>query len=118
MTRFRFTKRAARDLCEISLYTRKQWGADQERRYREQIELELRRLTLNANMGRLRAELGPEVRSVRIASHVAFYVPDRDGLTVIRLLHPSQDIELAFDLAAQKSFVNDREQRAPFTAMR
>jgi toxin ParE1/3/4 len=96
MPRFKLTDSANRDLREISLYTQKKWGSEQERRYRQQLELELQKLSLNANVGRSREEIGSGVQSFRVAAHIAFYVQRSDGITVLRLLHPHQDVERAF----------------------
>lgn len=93
MIRFKLTERALRDLREISSYTKREWGAEQERRYRQQLELELQKLSLNANIGRSREDVGFGVRSFRVGSHIAFYVHGDDGITVLRLLHPSRDVE-------------------------
>ena len=92
MSRFKLSERAVQDLREISTYTKKEWGAEQERQYRQQLELELQRLSLNANRGRRREEIGHGIRSFKVASHIAFYVQDDDGITVLRLLHPRRDI--------------------------
>lgn len=92
MSRFKLTERAVQDLREISTYTKKEWGAEQERRYRQQLELELQKLSLNANLGRSREEVGAGVRSFKVASHIAFYVQGNEGIIVLRLLHPRRDI--------------------------
>lgn len=92
-----FTQHALNDLKEIGRYTKEEWGAAQARRYRQELELALQSLSLNPNIGRLREELAPDIRSFKVASHICFYLPHQAGLTVVRLLHPSQDIEQAFD---------------------
>jgi toxin ParE1/3/4 len=92
MSRLKLTERAVQDLREISIYTKKEWGAEQERRYRQQLELELQKLSLNANLGRSREEVGYGIRSFKVASHIAFYVQGDYGITVLRLLHPRRDI--------------------------
>jgi toxin ParE1/3/4 len=97
MTRYNFTARAAEDLREIGGYTKGIWGAAQARRYRQELELALQKLSLNPDVGRQREEIAPQIRSFRVASHIAFYVPRKGGITVIRLLHPRMDIEFAFD---------------------
>lgn len=95
MPRWKLTKRAVQDLREISSYTKREWGPGQERRYRQQLELELQKLSLNPHAGRSREEVAPGVRSFKVASHIAFYVPGDGEITIIRLLHPSRDIAQA-----------------------
>jgi toxin ParE1/3/4 len=103
MARYDFTAQAIEDLREIARYTKKTWGLEQARKYREEIELVLQKLSLNPQVGRARDEVSTGIRSFRVASHIAFYIPKDDRLTVIRLLHPSQDIQLAFDQVSDSS---------------
>lgn len=53
-----------------------------------------------------RQEFGPGVRSFKVASHIAFYTERRGGITVLRLLHPSRDIDRAF----QRDLEQERER--------
>lgn len=95
MSRCRVTALAANDLREIGRYTRRTWGVQQARRYREELDLALQKLSLMPNAGRARPELAPRLRSFVVGGHIAFYVPRRGGITVVRLLHASMDIEQA-----------------------
>ena len=96
MPRYDFTLRALADLRDIARYTRETWGPKQARLYREELELEIRKLALAPGMGRMRADVAPRVRSFPIARHVAFYLENDDGITVLRVLHPSMDVARAF----------------------
>lgn len=95
--RYDFTARAAADLKEIGRYTRQTWGIERARRYREELEIALQKLSLYPNVGRGREVLAPGVRSFKVAAHIAFYVQREDGITVLRLLHPSMDVDRAFE---------------------
>jgi toxin ParE1/3/4 len=97
MARFDLTARAAADLKEIGRYTRLTWGLEQARRYREELEIALQKLSLSPDVGRQRAAIAPGVRSFRVAAHIAFYVQRKDGITVLRILHPSMDVDAAFE---------------------
>jgi len=97
MFRYEFTDRAAADLLEIGRYTKQTWGIEQARRYREELEVALQRLSLAPNVGRPREAIAPGVRSCRVASHIAFYVQRNDRITILRLLHPSMDVDAAFE---------------------
>jgi toxin ParE1/3/4 len=97
MSRYDFTVRADADLREIVRYTRKIWGSEQARHYREELEIALQKLSLSPNVGRQREALGPGVRSFRVAAHIAFYVQRNDRITILRLLHPSMDVDAAFE---------------------
>jgi toxin ParE1/3/4 len=96
MARYDFTLQAAEDLREIGRYTRTVWGGEQARHYRDELKLALGALGLNPTMGRARDEILPKLRSFPVASHIAFYVERKGGITVVRLLHPSMDVESAF----------------------
>ena len=96
MPRHDFTQRALADLREIARCTRETWGRTQARRYREELELGIRKLALSPGVGRVRADVAPSVRSFPIARHVAFYVESEGGITVLRMLHASMDVSRAF----------------------
>lgn len=96
MARCEFTGQAAEDLREIGRYTRRTWGLEQARRYREELELRLTKLSLAPTSGVARDDIAPGVRSFAVGSHVAYYVSRKGGIVVQRLLHPSMDVERAF----------------------
>jgi toxin ParE1/3/4 len=97
MARYELTARAAADLREIGRYTKQTWGLEQARHYREELEIALQKLSLSPHVGRRREAIAPGVRSFRVATHVAFYVQSKDGITILRLLHPSRDVDAAFE---------------------
>jgi toxin ParE1/3/4 len=43
-------------------------------------------------MGRARPELGRELRSWPVARYVVFYLPLRDGIEIVRVLHSARDV--------------------------
>ena len=94
--RYDFTHHGVADLEEIGRYTREQWGLKQARLYREELELSLQKLALSPALGRSRQEIAQSVRSFPVARHIAFYVETQGGITVLRILHPSIDVNLAF----------------------
>lgn len=96
MARYDLAPQAAADLREIVRHTRQTWGVEQARRYREELEVALQRLSLTPNMGRRRDEIVPAIRSFRVAAHIAFYVQRKNRVTIVRILHPSMDADTAF----------------------
>lgn len=108
MPRCEFTAKATEDLREIGRYTKQTWGNAQACRYREELELALKKLSMSPHIGFERDEIAPQVRSFTVVSHTAFYLPRKDGITVLRLLHPSMDIERAFDLQPEKPGERER----------
>jgi toxin ParE1/3/4 len=49
-------------------------------------------------MGRAREELAKDLRSFPVGRYLVFYLPDTDGITVVRVLHSARDIDAAMDL--------------------
>ena len=103
MARCEFTAQATGDLREIGRYTRLTWGLAQARRYRQELELSLKKLSLSPRMGLARDEIAPDVRSFVVGSHVAYYLPRKNGIVVLRLLHQNMDVERAFVPPADKT---------------
>lgn len=50
----------------------------------------------NPEIGRIRPELGPSLRSFPAEPYVLFYEPLQDGILIVRVLHGSRDIDLLF----------------------
>ncbi len=102
MARCEFTAQAVEDLREIGEYTRETWRLAQARRYREELELSLEKLSLTPLMGHARAEIAENVRSFPVGSQIAYYLPHKSGITILRLLHRRMDVEQVFSPADQK----------------
>lgn len=92
-----FTVQAAADLREIGRYTKETWGLAQARHYRQELELAFQKLGLAPEAGRLREEIALKVRSFKVAQHIAFHVPRRGGITILRVLHPGRDVQAALE---------------------
>ena len=108
MPGFEFSPRAAEDVKDIVRYTKGRWGLEQARRYRQELELGLQKLSLSPNLGRNREDIASTIRSFRVGSHIAFYKADKDRIVVIRVLHSSMDVERAFQRQAERSEERDR----------
>lgn len=105
MARYNFTAHAAADLRNIirhTRHTRQTWSLKQARHYRQELELSLKRLAELPGMGRKREEIAPGVRSFRVAEHIACFTSRKGGITILRLLHPSMDVDLAFEEKPEK----------------
>lgn len=48
-------------------------------------------------MGRKRPELADELRSHPFRRYVIYYLPMKDGIDVVRVLHSARDVDVAFD---------------------
>jgi toxin ParE1/3/4 len=56
------------------------------------LEQKFRLLATQPQMGRLRPELMPEVRSFPVGRYVVFYLSLADGIELLRVLHGARDI--------------------------
>lgn len=88
---------AAADLLEIVRYTKRKWGQVEAQHYRDELELALQQLSLAPDVGRKREAIAPGLRSFRVAQHVAFYIQQKDKLTILRILHPRMNVDEAFE---------------------
>ena len=97
MSRYDLASRAVADVLEIVRYTKQKWGQAQAERYREELDLELQQLSLTPDLGRRREEIAPGLRSYPVAQHIAFYVPRKNTILVLRILHPRINVDAAFE---------------------
>lgn len=96
MADLHLSRRAASDLAEIADYTIAEFGIDQARRYRDQLQACFQSLLANPQLGRSAEEVAPGLRRIRQQAHVVFYRVERDGVLVVRALHHGVDIERHF----------------------
>ena len=93
MAELRLSRRAASDLAEIADYTIAEFGIDQARRYRDQLDACFRSLLANPQLGRSAEEVAPGLRRIRQQAHVVFYTVGEDQLLIVRVLHHGMDFE-------------------------
>jgi toxin ParE1/3/4 len=87
--------RASADLSEIWEFI----GADNLERadeFIDRIDATFRRLAAQPQMGRVRYELLPGLRSFAMAPYVIFYEPIDDGVAIVRVLHGARDVDSQF----------------------
>lgn len=92
MPRLLRTPQAAFDLLEIWQYIAvdEVTAAD---RFLDKIEEKCQLVAGAPMLGRARPELGKDLRSLAIGNYVIFYRPIEDGITIIRVLNGSGDID-------------------------
>lgn len=88
---YKLTDAAKKDLREISAYTKKTWGKEQEKVYRETIRDTLRIIAKLPEIGQKREELTEGLRSFPVGNHIAYYVEKNNQIMVVRILHPAMD---------------------------
>jgi len=95
MPGYKLTEAAKKDLREICAYTKKAWGKEQEKAYRETIRAALRIVAKYPQIGLKREELAVGLRSFPVGNHIAYYIEKSDVIMVARILHPAMDREKA-----------------------
>jgi toxin ParE1/3/4 len=91
MNRYKISQLAEQDLEDIWVYiaSNNQITAD------KQIAQILNRLPMLAqfpDMGKVRDDLGNQLRSFPIKPYIVFYIRLDDGIEIVRILHQSRDI--------------------------
>jgi toxin ParE1/3/4 len=86
---------AEQDLIKIWLYTWQEWGEEQADRSLEQA---MKMLAQHPHIAYARREFTPAVRIHPHAHHFVIYQPQKDGISVVRVLHKNMDVELHLDL--------------------
>ena len=95
MPDYKLTDAAKKDLRGISAYTKKTWGKEQEKSYREILRAALRVIAKAPKIGQKRDKLAEGLRSFPVGNHIAYYVEKGKGIEIARILHPSMDREKA-----------------------
>jgi toxin ParE1/3/4 len=87
--------RAKADLAEIWDYIADDSEAQADA-FIDTIDLKLRLLAEQPNIGRVRNELAENMRSFPLGRYVIFYLVIPDGIEVVRVLHGARDLDAIF----------------------
>jgi len=96
MSRARFTNSAEADLLELWLTIAEEnlVAADESL---DSIKITALLLATQPEMGKARPELADGLRSFPTRTpYLIFYVPDEDGVLVVRVLHHARDIDAEY----------------------
>ncbi len=91
------TPEAQDDFEAIRLYTRREWGDQQEIIYRDTILQALITLGENPALGRLRRDLAEDLRAYLVRQHIVYYRTTEDAVIVVRILHNRMDARRALN---------------------
>ncbi len=95
-SRYQLTDQADQDLFEASLYLARMGSIEAAEGFLKTLRQKFDLLAKNPELGRSRAELAPNLRSIPQGKYVIFYRPDAQGIVVVRVLHGSRDVKRAF----------------------
>lgn len=93
MAAYRLSAKAAADLDEIYEYTILNFGLTQAKIYLLGLHERFGTLADNPAQGRSAAQFAPELQRFEHQSHIIFYVPEKKGLLIVRVLHQSMDVQ-------------------------
>lgn len=98
MKRFcKLGRAASRQLDEIAVYSRQKFGNTSTRIYLEDFEQKFDLLAASPEIGVMRDEIFPNLRSFPCGSHVIFYDYDEKYLYVAAILHHAMDVVSFFE---------------------
>ncbi|MEL0021394.1 MAG: type II toxin-antitoxin system RelE/ParE family toxin [Rickettsiales bacterium] len=92
MADYRVSKAAQKDIREIGLYTQREWGAVQRRKYLSGLEAQFETIAQNPFLAAERRELTPPVRILRHERHLIVFLIEDEGVLIVRVLHASMDV--------------------------
>ena len=95
MTSYRLAENADADLQNIYWFTHESWGENQAEIYINGLFSTFELLAQHPDMGRLRMELGKDIRSFVHKRHVIYYIAIDGDIGISRVLHGSMDVENA-----------------------
>jgi toxin ParE1/3/4 len=87
---------AEADLGAISRYIRRQSNTETAIRFVDGLEAKCQTLSRTASSFRLRFEYGENVRAIRHKKYLILFEVINSDVTVLRILHPAQDLENLF----------------------
>jgi toxin ParE1/3/4 len=83
----RISTEAESDIDQVAAYTASTWGWRQTDTYLAKLEDGFDLLAGNSRIGRSCDSIHAGLRRFEIGRHVVFYLPEPDGVLVVRVLH-------------------------------
>lgn len=93
MAHYHLTAGADRDLVAHYEFGIESFGLARAQDYFLGLHERFELLAITPTMGRSVNELSPRLRRFEHGSHVIFYLPDDDGILVVRVLRQEQDFK-------------------------
>jgi toxin ParE1/3/4 len=87
---------AHNDMAEIWCYIAENSSVERADKQIDSIEAKLNLLAGSPKIGRLRPELMESLRSFAAGRYIIFYLPIRNGIEVVRVLHGTRDVDSLF----------------------
>ena len=91
-SKLKISAKARYGLIQIGKYTELKWGRSQRNHYLKQLDEAFKLICSNSKIGKDRAHVLPDYRSLQQGSHVIYY-REFEGIEIIRVLHEQMDVE-------------------------
>jgi toxin ParE1/3/4 len=91
MSGYRLSFQARRDIDDIRLYSKQQWGARRAAAYLRDVKSALDLIGRHPEAGRRDERLLSIYRRHAVGSHVVFYRPSGKVALIVRILHQQMD---------------------------
>lgn len=91
MAAYRLSRKAALDLDGIYEYTILNFGLAQAQNYLNGLHERFGDLAQQPMLGRSAAQFAPYLRRYEYRSHVVYYMPEDEGVLIVRVLHENMD---------------------------
>lgn len=88
---YKFTEKAESDLAAIIDYTVETWGEAQAVKYIDGLEELAATLAQTPDLGKAREDIHKGLIVFPYERHLLFYRKERNGITIVRILHDSMD---------------------------
>ena len=88
---FHIRKTADKDLENIFIYSVEEFGIKRAEKYIDDLVLAFQTLANDYNLGRDCSHVRPNLYAWNVVSHVIYYKPTKDGISIYRVLHKSMD---------------------------
>lgn len=93
---FRLTEPAIKDIEQIVNYIAKETGLLQSERFLSKLDGKFAKIAQFPNLGRLREEILPGLRSLPIDSYLILYMPIDNEVEIFRVISGYKDISALF----------------------
>lgn len=98
---------AIRDVKDLWSYIASAGNVNRADALLDKIEQKIEILSEHPTMGRVRDELMAGLRSLPVEGYLIFYIPQEDGIELVRVLYGGRDLEALFEEAEEDDNLSD-----------
>ena len=91
MPKYYLSKKAEKDLDKIADYSISTWGIKQAKKYRDQLNICLERITNTSGLGRKIEMSNKSYLRYNCKKHIIFFKERKDNIFIVRILNEKMD---------------------------